>query len=275
MKYKFIFISFLLIFMLIGCNQNEEVPKVDDFLFTYTEVFNTLTDNGLELIEDKNIETEVYKLYYTIPKIFDMENNEALLVYTFNDMNGRRVAEEELFIQKKQFVELFDDNIISLGTCVAKNALLVYTVSEVNKYGSDIYEKLHSIVFKQLNEGVEVLYTGNGENWEGEILVKYYGHWWEDENGNFIDYDNKRQETGKLHYMGNVDDVVTSIDYKFEKGDLGSFGGEEHVLSKNGIINTGTSSGNGRSPINDTIYTVTINWNNKVEILELKAEESK
>ncbi|MGD9679443.1 MAG: hypothetical protein AB7V16_13970 [Vulcanibacillus sp.] len=271
MKYKFIFVICLLPLLIVGCTQNEELTNVDDFLFTYQEVLNTLTNNDMELKEVNNLSIENFKLYYSNPNILTMENNELLLVYIFSDFKGREIAEEELFIRREQILELFDNDILSYKTFEAKNALLVYTISEDTKFESDLINKLDSIVFEKLNEGETIIYTGSSEYWEGEMLVEFYSHWWEDENGNFIDYDIKKIETGKLHYKGNVEDITTSIDYVVEDS-TGSARASEFNLSKDGYINLGTSGGSGPSPKKDTIYTVTINWNDKVETFELHAK---
>jgi len=271
MKFKLFTIFFLLI-ILVGCTQNIETTKRDDFLFTDEEVINVLRNNGIILNEDKDMEAELFKLYYITPSKFTLENNEKLLVYTFDDFKGREIAQHELDIRRGEIIGLFGNDAEFYRTLEAKNALLVYSVSKKNTTGWDIYERLESIVFEELNEGTENLYTGRGEYWEGEILVKSYFHWWEDEKGNLIDSDSKGYETGYLHYKGNIEDVVTEIDFKV----IGGGGGTEargYRLDKNGYIDLGRGGSSNSSSNSDAIYTVTINWNDKEEIIELTSKE--
>lgn len=269
MKFK-IFTIILLLIILVGCTQNIETTKRDDFLFTDEEVINILRNNGIILNEDKDMEAELFKLYYITPSKFTLENNEKLLVYTFDDFKGREIAQEELRIRRGDFIELFGNEVEFFRTLEAKNAFIIYSVSKKNTTGWDIYERLESIVFEQLNEGTKVLYTGGGEYWEGEILVKSYYHLWKDEKGNYIDTDGRNYETGHLHYKGNIEDVVTEIDYMIEGGGGGT-GARGYPLDKNGFIKIGGGGSNSRSTT-ETIYIVTIKWNDIEEIIELTSK---
>lgn len=272
MKFKILAI-FLVLLILAGCTQNIETTKRADFLFTDEEVINVLRNNGIILNEDKDMEAELFKLYYITPSKFTLENNEKLLIYTFDSFKGREIAQEELFIRWGEIIELIGNDVENFRTLEAKNALLIYSVSKKNTTGWDIYERLESIVFEELNEGTEILYTGSGEYWEGEILVKSYFHWWADEKGNLIDSDGRGYETGHLHYKGNVDDVITPIDYMIE-GNIGGNGVSGDYLDKNGFIKIRSGDINSSSN-SDAIYTVTIKWNDKEEIFELTSKQNK
>lgn len=273
MKNIFIFTFCILLFTLIGCNQSEELTKEDKFLLTSEDVVNTILDNDLILIKNNKVKNDVYKLHETSPNIFTLENNETLLIYVFNDIEKRKEVEYDLF--GRNMNELFDEKNFSFGTLVAKNVLLLYTVSDnsINEPNSNniiVLNKLRSIVFEKLNDGKELLYSGSGEYWEGEILVKYYFHMKIDENGILNIVDSCVNESGEIHFIGNVDDVSTPIEFVIE-GNSNSLSCSKSSFDKDGYIDfkMGGSTNVLQSKV---IYTATINWNNQVETFEFNPE---
>lgn len=267
MRYKFFFI-FLSVLILVGCTQSEKITKDEDNLFTYKEVYKTLTDNGLELSKNKELKVKDFKLYYTDPYIYNIENGESFLIYIFNDIDGRKVALEELSIRREKITELFNDDVRSFTTFVAKNALFVMTFSEDNLYEFEFLDEIDTIVFEKLNEGKEYVYYGSGEYWQGELLFKYYDNWGEDISNNF-----SRFQDGKLQYKGNVDDIFRSpIEFSIERNlGTGKSIDRDYLTNEEGYLEIGVSRDSHEQPSKDTVYFITINWNNKVETIELYA----
>jgi hypothetical protein len=70
----------------------------------------------------------------------------------------------------------------------AKNVLIAYTLKESKKSnpGLDVLNeqnKIEETVLEKLNDIKQIIFEGQGDNWEAKIIVKYFEYYWQDKNG--------------------------------------------------------------------------------------------
>ena len=245
-------------------------------VLTLKKIVRTFQREGIKLKKDNSKPPEEFVLKGFEPTVFRVgQGEDKLLIYVFKSF----VEREEIVDSEKKF-----DNPFSLEgrPYKAKNAFIVYLPS-INPASSktptskeemqQIFKTaslISDIAFKHLNDGKELVYEGESTHWQGTITLKYYEHWWKDENGmNY--YDSYHTLSPVLKYKMSDSEEVGPITFEYEtKGSGGTSTGLS--LDKNGYVKAGSSGSNGSMPLKEDTFQVTVKWNGKEEKFTLKAK---
>lgn len=237
---------------------------------TLKTIVKTFKQQGFQLKEDNLKSFKEYELKGVKPAIFSIgDNRGTLLIYIFNSF----VEREKIVKETNKFHNQYSFEEIPYN---AKNSLIVFIPSDIQKTEENFenmgktLSSISTTVFKYLNDGKERVYRGESASWEGTFTLKYYEHWFKDEEGKHH-YESYSSEYPKIKYKMSDIDAVGSINFKYET----SHGSGESTglrLNKDGYANAGISGGNGSitGENNDIIFTV--KWGNKEERFVLKAQ---
>ncbi|MBK5243337.1 MAG: hypothetical protein JJD95_19350 [Clostridium sp.] len=242
-----------------------EKPKND--ILTLKTIVKTFENQGVVLKEDGSKSPDEYEINGVNPVIFNIgEKKGTLLVYTFKS-----------FVEREDIVnegnKQFDFMAYPFNS---KNAYLVYIASQNPETEAgmksihETYVSISDIVFKQLNDGKEIIYSGESTNWEGTFNLKYYEHWWEDETGK-LRYESYHDSSPLIKYkMPDITSVGTvNFEYETTAGG-GSITGVKP--NKEGYLEVGRSGGSGAIPSENEEVTFKVNWNGKEETIILKVK---
>jgi hypothetical protein len=238
-------------------------------LLTLRTIVRTFNKQGLSLKKDNSVSPDDYDLNKIKPAIFSIgESKDTLLIYTFKSFSER----EKILGETNKFDNEFTFEQFPYK---AKNALIVYIPYEIPKteegYASigKTRNFISTIVFKNLNDGKERVYKGEGESFEGTFTLKYYVNWFEDENG--LHHDSYSWQYPKIKYKMSDIDAVGPITFEYET----THGGGKStglLLNKDGYANAGSGGGNGAMPDEDDDINFTIKWGDKEEHIVLKGQ---
>ena len=244
----------------------EDAKKDVLSLKTIVKVFEK---EGLSLEEDKSKSPEEYDLNGVKPSIFTVgDSKDTLLIYVFDSFREK----EKILETTDRFNDPFSMEEFSYK---AKNSLIVFIPDESSKTEEEfkvIGEKLKVIsdaTFKYLNNGKEIVYKGESENWEGTFTMKYYEHWFEDEES--TQYDSYNTTYPVIKYKGSDLDKVGIIDFEYETT-AGGGTSTGVTLDKDGFVNAGSAGGNGAMHDKNSDITFIIKWDGKEEQIVLKRQ---
>jgi len=246
----------------VGCGSNLPTPNG---LLNLETVVNIFDREGLNLITDYSKSPDAYELNGVKPAIFRIgRTGDNLLIYIY-----------KTFVEE----EIYDPFSFERITFNSRNALIVYIPAKVPTNQDELKpvvetgKRISEIVFKYLNNGKEVVYKGESEHWEATIILKYYRHWWEDEN-NRRHYQSYHTESHGIQYKLADIKNVGPVSYEHE-GQGGSGGGTGLTLNDEGYADAGTSGGNGwlSGEPEKEVYHVVIKWNGKEERFDLEAQD--
>ncbi|CAH2213490.1 hypothetical protein [Tepidibacter aestuarii] len=134
----------------------------------------------------------------------------------------------------------------------------------------DLSQKISNIVFEKLNPTKEISFKGESSTWEAEYKSKYYEYCMMDEN-EMPHMDSYNKSVGSVMYKGKDIKNIHNIKYEYKNiHGKGSATGVE--LNENGTAYFGCTESNGSSLPEPSIVTLTIEWNDKKETIELKKE---
>lgn len=129
---------------------------------------------------------------------------------------------------------------------------------------------ISNVVFKDLNDGKEIVYKGQSTSWEGTFTLRYYENWWQDETGT-LHKDSYHKTYPALKYKMSDVGTVGTIDFEYKTiGGGGSSNGAQ--LNKEGTVQLGSSGSNGFIPREEDNINFTVRWNGKEESMVLKAK---
>lgn len=237
---------------------------------TLKTIVKTFKQQGLQLKENDSESFKEYELKGVKPAIFTIGDNKGtLLIYIFNSF----IEREKIVKETNRFDNPYSFEEIPYNS---KNSLIVFIPSNISKTKEDLesFGKIASLisntVFKYLNNGKERVYKGESASWEGTFTLKYYEHWFKDEEGKHH-YESYHHQYPRIKYKMSDIDAVGLITFKYET----SHGRGESTglrLNKDGYANAGISGGNGSitGENNDIIFTV--KWGNKEEHFVLKPQ---
>jgi hypothetical protein len=245
-----------------------EKPKND--LLSLKTIIKVFEKQGISLKEDNSKSPDDYALNGLKPDIFSLgEKKDTLLIYTFKSF----VEREDIVRKTNKFNNSFSYSEYSFK---AKNTFLVYiasqtptTAEEMNSIGETI-TSISDIVFKDLNDGKEIVYKGQSTSWEGTFTLKYYEHWWQDEKGT-LHYDSYHNDYPAIKYRMSDIEAVGPIEFEY-KTTHGGGSSSGSVLKKDGGANLGGGGGNGALPREEDDVNFTIKWSGKEENIVLKAK---
>jgi hypothetical protein len=248
-----------------------EIPKND--LLTLKSIVRTLEKQGVILKEDSSKSPDAFELSGVKPTVYSVDKEKGtLLIYTFKSIEERKDIINNSDKHNNQF-SLFEVPL------EARNAYLIYiasvpenpTTEEWNIIAKPIH-LISDIVFKYLNDGKEVIYEGESENWKGIFTLKYYEHWWHDETGTLkVEY--YSEQYAEIQYKTSDIEDIGTIDFEY-KTTSGSGRTTGDILDKDGHLKLGGDGGggNGSMPSLDEDIDFTIKWNGMEENIILKPQ---
>lgn len=259
-----------------------------DSPFDYTEpisvkdVKTALIAAGLQFTETSEFTPDDYIVNDLRPTIYSIKPGQhVLMLYEFGSIALRNEAGWTAGsgnIISNQF-PLKDKWLAQAYT--AKNVLIInmlnyeklVTAEGIPQVSADIQKA--SVALNQavlaLNEGQTLVFADKSNNWDARLTVKYYQHWYEDSTDtSHIEQVSKGD--WRVKYLGDEPESIKSISYEYTTFS-GSGSGNGDSLQKIGqdyYLRLG-SSGNIGIPGEDSVYTLSIKWNDQQESLDLKA----
>lgn len=238
-------------------------------LLTLKTIVKTFNKQDLYLKENKSKSPEDFRLNEIKPAVFSVgESGDTLLIYIFKSVSER----DEVLRKTNKFNNEYTFEEVPYK---AKNALIVYISAQVPQTEEALakyVEKrdlISGIVFRNLNDGKEIVYKGESESWEGTFTVKYYENWTEDEKGLY--FDSYSWKKPSIKYKGADIDTVGPITFEYKAaGGGGSSTGL--MLNKDGCAEAGFSGSTGSSFDESRDVTFTVKWGGKEEHFVLKAQ---
>jgi hypothetical protein len=246
-----------------------EKPKND--LLSPKTIVRAFEKQGVSLKEDKSKSPDDYALNGVKPVVFGLgEKKDTLLIYTFKSF----VERDDIVSEANRFNSQYS---LLQYSFKAKNTFLVYiasqtpTTEEEMKSIGETITSISDIVFKDLNDGKEIVYKGQSASWEGAFTIKYYENWWQDEKGT-LHVDNYHKSYPDIKYKMSDIEAVGTIEFEYKT--IGGSGGASTgvKLKKDGSAQLGSSGGSGAIPRAEDDINFNIKWNGKEENIVLKAK---
>jgi len=251
-------------------------------LLSLKEVKTVLADNGIEIIENKELNPEKYILKGIKPRIFNLEEekNTAIFIYIFESIEDRIKAAQgisNLKTEKTNSEQEFKEVLFTDPHGYKAKNVLIFHAARKGFLSSKEYEKavlLKQVVFEKLNDTKEIVFRGRNENWEAIYHIKYYQYLWENDE-NILQTDSYHYNQFSLRYIGTEEvGSIKEIKYVIKRNN--------REISRGTLVNpddkTATlinSEGSGAIEQADDIITIEIEWPSRKEILKLiKAEKS-
>ncbi|HHV07194.1 MAG TPA: hypothetical protein GXX69_03160 [Firmicutes bacterium] len=233
------------------------------------EIVRALEENGLKLspVRDESApELSNFK-----PAVYQIEDSDSrLLIYLFTTIEQRREAEKEY--DPRTITAHFHETYKALfSPFSAKNAVIAYYIPEVGEreLGSipmPGIETVRATVFA-LNNGQEIVYAGESDSWEAQVVVRYHHYFFKNEKGVLYNDLNGTREV-LVRYKLDPKQVET-VDFSMTRPHGGSKG-SGLTLSSDGTI--GDIGSINHVPDKNDVYTLTLQWNGNEETINLQAK---
>ncbi len=285
-------VIFTVIIGLQGTAAYEDQKKADMILRT-TDVVETFYQEGIKMNLSQELSPVDFVINEKMPVIYEFPGSgEKLFIYEYPTIEKRNEALAGIYNEGsleriKGFSKFQEEKECLLNSIRAKNILLIYVIEYDSKVVSEIkdvasldkftrtfapnLENVDRISFTNLNDGMTVKHQGSGQSWEGKVVLKYYQHFWKDEDGK-NQYESWGNQDFYLKYLGNDSDKLQEIICNYD-GPAGSGQGVFEyaglALDKDGYLNLGSSGGNGAINVNGE-YNMTIRWGTEWETFQLE-----
>ncbi|MFA7078732.1 MAG: zf-HC2 domain-containing protein [Syntrophomonas sp.] len=222
------------------------------------QAVNIFAKEGIHLIKINDPAAEEISGVKPVSFLINYTGNK-LHIYRYDSIAERKTA-DEMWRENNQ------DKYFHSTTNGAKNMIFIIvpvdekqiTIEDLKLVG-----KVSKTVFEKLNETQEIVFTGAGENWESQTVVKYYEYFYYDEDGT-LNYESYYKKSASLKYLGQDIESVGEISYEMQQG-AGKGSGTGPFMSPDGTVSLGSSGGNGSIPRADQDITFTIRWNDQEE----------
>ncbi|WP_461205067.1 zf-HC2 domain-containing protein [Clostridium sp. DL1XJH146] len=263
-------ISLILVAIAIGVIGYKFGEKPKNDVISLKTIVKTLEKEGVELEEDKSKSFDEYQLGGITPETFSVDGDKGtLLVYNFKTISQR----DEAVNESENYNKL---NKLPEVSFKAKNAYLVYVLEEYSVYDDEwsdigeIVDLISDTVFQKFNDGKVMVFKGESESWEGTFTLKYYEHWWHDEDGT-LKLDSYQDGFPEIKYkISDIDSVgPVAVEYEIGSGGGSMTGATVDSDGKLDLFHTGGTGGIIRE---DDEITFTIKWNGKEEKITMKAQ---
>lgn len=229
-------------------------------------VVNAFNKGGLNLKEDNPDTKDKNAIFGIKPSVYTIgDSKDKLLIYMFKS-----------FIDRDEVLSKYSDQrLVEKVQFKAKNSYIVYLAFDPTK-SNNSYETfvktnklIADIVFKDLNQGKEVIFKGESEHWQGTFTLKYYQNWIQDDKG--FHYDGYYQEYPVLKYKMQDIDSVGPVSYEYQTT-AGGGSGERDTIDSDGYMRLGSAAGNGA--IHDITKDInfSVKWKDKEEHMVLKLQ---
>jgi len=245
-----------------------------EIINTY-DVIQTFKMEGINFKPETLFYAKEYKVKDTEPTIYKDSQGNLLFIYTFNSFVERRESfKEHEYISR--FALTLKDNTYLPRFYSVKNLQLVYLMAYPDKENAqaaiDYRRKVDQVIFANLNNGKEIVFTGESPSWEAKVSVRYYEHWWTDSE-NRRQYESYHIEAPTINYKSQIPNQSVSMEYSLSTR-TGEMSGTRKVAPEEltRVISLGYGGGNGVMPREDDSYEVKITLDGKAEEFELKAK---
>src|SRR5665648_435224 len=239
------------------------------------DVLKTFEIEGISFKPETSLNSKEHIVGDAEPAIYKDSEGNILFIYTY----GSFVERQKNYLQNEQrdLVSFtLDEKTYFSRPQSAKNLQLVYATAypsqENTQAVNDNLRKVNKVIFTDLNAGKEIVFTGGSPNWEAEVSLKYYEHWWTDSEKK-VQHESYHNEVPTIKYKGKIPEQTVQMECSFiTRG--GSMSGTREItpeeLTK--VINLGSGGGNGAMPNEDDTYEVKITVDGTTEEFELKAK---
>lgn len=268
-------------------------------ILSLRDVTQTVERAGFDFTVNSTVNPEDYKMGQVKPSIYHVNNFDGILfIYHFANMEELdsnydqwEKATRNKNVNNSSYINMFSAKWPYNRAYAAKNTIIVIGLSQIPNNLEDfqkispVLTKLDKAIFYNLNEGQQIVYQGEGQNWKGKVIINYYNHFWKDDKG-VLQYDGWNHSQPVLEFKGDPNSVKGQFSYEF-KSSLDKFSGSDangfdaRMLSERDtsgnyggiMLGFGGLNGGGAMPPKEEVYTVTVKWNNQQENFELKASE--
>lgn len=290
---KIVILLWVIILTLPGCSvpfadkeKSEAVrPSAEKNRVQYAEpisimdVIDSLEGEGLQLDNNTDINPVDYEIDGINPVIYSADDGgQYLLVYDYQSIEQRKKAGwtggyKSTFLSSKDFMK--NDNWYELA-CTIRNILILHEL-DMEKYGPDDLETDQVIpaikkTFLNLNDVQTMVFADQGSNFEATVTVKYYKHWYQEDQGK-LGLDQYANQQWQAVYLGNDPESIRDLSYEYEDSSGGG-GSSTHAFLKQIGANYGfTFDRDDGIPATEDVYTITFRWDGQEETLELTAVE--
>lgn len=195
------------------------------------------------------------------------DSKHQLIIYCYDSIN-ERITAQEMPLESDGVTCFFSDPITS-----AKNLMLIIIPGDQEELTVESLAELNNVsnaVLEKLNDTREIIFSGAGEYWESQTVVKYYEYLYYDESA-ALRYESYFTESTSLKYLGEDMELTRELYYEMQSPTGGSSGNLGRDCIEQGcILMLGSSRGNGAIPRPDHDITVTVRWNDQEETLAAK-----
>lgn len=250
-----------------------------------SEVTQVFDQKGLTL---EPFEKEGFKnavLFGVEPKAYRIQNTEDLVfIYPFSSHGEREKLVGHYWRFDSEMMNIFTPYSQLFQTFAAKNMFIVYcpfvdieTIKpeELPNYPYVQRSKtISKLVFRDLNGGKTLIFRGEGQYWEVEMVFGYFNQFYKDGRG-VLGYHSQYQRNTIARYKGKDPTEVGLFNFIL-KGSRSTQTGEGYTLDSDGLVRLGGGGGGGSGLVrnNEDTYTFTVEWNGKKEIFDLKVHPS-
>jgi len=243
---------------------------VEQDLFTLEDITKAFSEQGINLRKANEPIPQQLRLNGKTPAVFQSEYTDEIyyFIWVYDSIEDRTRALSE-GIQNYSDKEIFKGKKISFSYgLTAKNVLAAYLFEErIDRDVLNEQNKIEETVLEKLNDIKQIIFEGQGENWEAKIIVKYFEYYWQDKNG-ATHKEQYHQKYPVLKYKGNTPEKVGRISYAYEDG-YSRISASGDFLDKDGYVYGGKGAGVELRPQEDDVYTITIKWNEEQETFKM------
>jgi len=239
------------------------------------DVIQTFKMEGINFKPEMLLFPKEYKVEDTEPMIYKDSQGNLLFIYTFDSFVERRESFRE-YEHINRFAFTLEDSTYLPRFYSVKNLQLVYLMAYPDKEKAqaaiDYRRKVDQVIFSNLNNGKEIVFTGESPSWKAKVSVRYYEHWWTD-GENKLQYESYHIEAPTISYKGKIPKQPVSMEYSLNTR-TGKMSGTREVTPEEltRVISLGYGGGNGVMPRDDDSYEVKITLDGKTEEFELKVK---
>ncbi|MFZ5644716.1 MAG: hypothetical protein ACOY46_14090 [Bacillota bacterium] len=259
---------------ILGCSP---ARKADNMLLTLGDVTSAFEQGGLCLRKDSIYSVPKFRCQGVLPAHFKLDNIKGdLYIYVFKSYEDREKAFPSEWSFENDLRALLGQDSKWCTFYRAKNVLIALNIQDNEAINNpDVLmdlKRINEVVFNRLNDGKQLVFKGEGRRWQSEITLKYYEHWWKDSKG-IMRYDSYHTMQPLIRYKEADLERISQFryEYKYRSGSASGFRSNVR-LNKNGcIIDGGGSGGNGAILREYDVLNMTIEWDGKKDIFELRA----
>jgi len=211
----------------------------------------------------KTSDPEAAEINGVKPAVYFSNDTEIkLMIYPYDSIAERKAAADLWRIQRRDK----ENHSYWEEFYQAKNLLLAF--KPIDDAGITLEDlrltaQVEDIIFEKLNDTQELGFTGYSDNWEAETTVKYYEHFYAEEDGT-LGCDNYYTASSLLKYLGDDVESVGEISYTMQYR-ASKASGTGVPLNRDGIAALGSLGGTGSRPRADDELHFTVQWNGQEE----------